>query len=727
MRNRVIAVISFLFLSSIGLGFGYGRASADAPLAFEGSGLDAGGFQSVVAVNPFDSGTILSGADVAGISRSTDGGDEWFASNGGITNKQLLQVASLAYSPGTPGKVYAALGKAGGSGGFGVSTNGGLSWEIRSTAVKFAGGNTDGPLPSPHPRSTGNLIALDESNGYIYAGTYKDGVYRSGDDGYTWTYLGLSGQYIRGIALNPDDAGELFVAAYGEKLYRTDNADGSSLAWTQIANSPLDLEELRYIGNTLYAVGSDGSAGKVYELAGSSLAELLSTSGDTVYTSIDGYSTGGANTIFIGATNPKANGSLYESVLRSDDGGATWTPLTVDASGIHYEMGTSSNVWWLSQLNPDAMIGKTRFVAAYIQVDPNNHNRLYVSGRSGVWKGDIDESTGDVDWHPIVRNLNVTFNQSVLADPSPASPWRVYVGSTDWGFLYSTNSLTDVHANRPSGVSDGYALAADTSTSPTTVYVGTGSGDVLSNVNPVHPDVAGWNSEDLSAATGGGEVIGLAVQQVSGTRTILAAVAGKGIWRKSGSNWSNMLSSSSALGAQTTNKAAISWPAGSSYVYLYDRESGVWRSDNNGAAGSWTKIWNHPSAATGPAKSSVSYVAADPADTDTLYVSAHDGLFKLTGARTGTVEGGGISKIQLTAVSDPGPLAFSADGNLYVATLYGSGTTARLYLSTDGGASFTDIADDYYHGNAGFPIDLSAGGNGKIYVSLNGQGILVGG
>nr|WP_145156411.1 hypothetical protein [Paenibacillus terrae] len=726
MRKWVISIISFVLFSGIGLGFGYERTFADTPLAFEGSGLDAGGFQSVVAANPFASDIILSGADVAGISRSTDGGDEWFSSNGGITNKQLLQVASLAFSPGTPNKVYAALGKAGGAGGFGVSTNGGQSWEVRSTAVKFAGGNTDGPLPSPHPRSTGNLIALDETNGYIYVGTYKDGVYRSADDGYTWTYLGLSGQYIRSIALNPEDAGELFVAAYGEKLYRTADAEGSSSAWTQIANSPLYLEELKYIGHTLYAVGSDGSAGKVYELADSSLVSLLSTSGDTVYTSIDGYSTGGADTIFIGATNPKANGSLYESVLRSDDSGAIWTPMTVDASRIHYEMGTSTNIWWLSQLNPDAMIGKTRFVAAFIQVDPNNHNRLYVSGRSGVWKGDINASTGEVDWHPIVRNLNVTFNHSVLADPSPTSPWRVYIGSTDWGFLYSTNSLTDVQANRPSGVTDGYALAADFSTSPTTVYVGTGGGDVLSNVNPVHPDVASWSSEGLSAATGGGEVIGLAVRQIDGTQTILAAVAGKGVWRKSGSGWSNVLSSSSALGAQTTNKAVISWPTGSSYVYLYDRESGVWRSDNNGVAGSWTKIWNHPSAAKGPDKSSVSYVAAGPAYTNTLYVSAHDGLFKLTGVQTGTVEDGGITKTQLPVVSNPGPLALSADGSLFVTTLYGSGETARLYQSTDQGATFTDIADDYYHANAGFPIDISVGGNGKIYVSLNGQGILVG-
>ncbi|WP_239624645.1 hypothetical protein [Paenibacillus sp. H1-7] len=76
--------------------------------------MDAGGFKSVVAEDPFANGVILSGADVAVINRSTDAGDNWLMSNGGITNEQLLQVASLVFSPVTANKVYAALGIAGG-------------------------------------------------------------------------------------------------------------------------------------------------------------------------------------------------------------------------------------------------------------------------------------------------------------------------------------------------------------------------------------------------------------------------------------------------------------------------------------------------------------------------------------------------------------------------------------------------------------------------------------
>ncbi|MCC2683796.1 MAG: hypothetical protein K0R75_695, partial [Paenibacillaceae bacterium] len=480
VRNvRMLALV--LILAFIG------QAQAFASVPFQGTGMDAGGFQSTIAADPFHQGVLLSGADVSGFNRSTDTGDTWSLSNGGINDRQLMQTAAIAFSQQTSNKVYSGQGTAGGNGGFVVSTDGGKSWEVRNTSIQFVGGNTkdSSTLPDPHPRSTGNLIALDETNGYIYAGTYKDGVFRSSDDGYTWTYLGLSGSYIRSISLNPADADVLYVAAYGEKLYRMGQAQTSSPSWTQISNSPLYLEELKYIGGKMYAVGGNGSAGKVYRLDfinnANTLTELLSTTGDTIYSAIDGYDGGSQNVIFVGTTNPKANGSMYESVLRSTDGGNVWTAITVNANRIHFEMGTGTNVWWLSQLNPDGMIGKNRFVASYIQVDPFSNNRIYVSGRSGVWKGDIDGS-GNVDWHPIVRNMNATFNTAVLADPQQA--WRAYVGNTDWGFVYTTDRMENVQANRPATNVDGFALAVDTGTTPSTVYLGTDAGEVYSNPNP---------------------------------------------------------------------------------------------------------------------------------------------------------------------------------------------------------------------------------------------------
>jgi hypothetical protein len=89
------------------------------------------------------------------------------------------------------------------------------------------------------------------------------------------------------------------------------------------------------------------------------------------------------------------------------------------------------------------------------------------------------------------------------------------------------------------------------------------------------------------------------------------------------------------------------------------------------------------------------------------------------------VEGGGVGKSKLTDVANPGPLSMIGS-DLYVTSKFGLGTVAKLYKSSDGGTTFADIGDSFYHDNAGFPTDISVSGNGKIYVSLYGQGIISG-
>src|SRR5947209_7378681 len=59
-------------------------------LRFQGSGLEGGGFENVVAVDPSGSGLLLAGGDVSGFQRSTDWGSHWQTANGGITMQNEL-------------------------------------------------------------------------------------------------------------------------------------------------------------------------------------------------------------------------------------------------------------------------------------------------------------------------------------------------------------------------------------------------------------------------------------------------------------------------------------------------------------------------------------------------------------------------------------------------------------------------------------------------------------
>ena len=233
---------------------------APAATGFRQSGIVGGGFVNVIAADPSGSGLMIAGGDVSGLHRSTDFGATWTQANTGITGIDQLKVASIAFSPWKPGEIYAAVGDEGRNGGVLVSSNEGLTWELRSTVPQFSGGNNDGwpTLPQKHPRSTGHLFAFDPARGLVYAATFEHGVYRSDDHGYTWTPLGASGRFLRGMAIDPADPDVLYVAAYGEGVFKTTDAGGAA-TFVRLRSAPTRPEELAIVGSDLFVAA--GTAG----------------------------------------------------------------------------------------------------------------------------------------------------------------------------------------------------------------------------------------------------------------------------------------------------------------------------------------------------------------------------------------------------------------------------------------------------------------------------------
>ncbi len=684
---------------------------------FGASGLDGAGFQNVIAVAPDNSGTVLSGADVSGVHKSTNGGDQFIASNTGFWTSGQLKIASLAYSRKTPRTVYAASGSKGSGGGLFVSTDSGDSWRRLSAVPQFSGGNNfNEPVPAPHPRSTGDLIALDETNGVIYVGTYNQGVMRSTDGGNSWSTLGMAGKYIRGLIIDPAHPDVVYAATYGDKIWKTTSARGAG-SFTQLANSPATSEEPAIIGGALYS--ASGSLGVHKSLdGGQSWQQLgvgsIKTDGPA-WTSIDGYVTGGTSTIFVGADKPdKGANNMFESVMRSGDGGVTWQPITVDPAKISYQVAGTGDVWWLSQDQPGLMLGRGTYTSAQIKIDPVNRQNIYVAGRSGVWRS----TDGGSNWSPTVRGMGVTINRKVMADPNV--PGRLYTATIDWVFTYSNDGGAHFRQNKPSA-NAAYGLALDTSRTPSVAYVGVGDrdenimGEIYSNVDA--GGAGSWVSEDLAVVAGGKRPLAVSVNRVGGQPVILAAVEGSGLWRKANGAWSRV-SATAMSGVQNAKAASFAWLPGSTNVFLYDLASGVWRSGDSGQ--SWIKIWSRPSAAwhTG-------YLALDPTERSTLYVSNKDGLYRLPNSLSGSVDTGTLTPATLS-VTDPGPLTFDDAGALYATSLVSSLDRGRLWRSDDRGATWRDLSDPYYRSGAGLPFALDVGPDGRIYVALDGNGLYIG-
>jgi hypothetical protein len=689
--------------------------SASAALHFDGTGLEGGGFQNVVAFDPFHPGVVLSGGDVSGFQRSTDGGQTWRTANAGLTVRQQLAVASILFSPNVPDRVFAAVGDAGTSGGLLVSDDGGQTWALRSGVPRFAGGNakTVG-MPAEHPRSTGNLL-VEDAVGMLYAATFKDGLMRSADGGATWTTLGLAGVHLRTLA--GAGVGVLYAGSYGEGAYRIDDTvDGVTI--TPLGSSPRVVEELATSGSSVFAAaGTAGlyrsdDAGATWQQLGSS---QLATTADWTAIAVGRDCTANSTVVLAGALGPGA-----DDVVRSVDGGSSWTSLTGDPAAIKTTVGGPSGAtWWLASRS-SYLLGATTYVPAQIAFAPGtpgnlcSSSQVLMAGRSGVW-GSQD---GGGTWYPMVGRMGVSIARTLAVDP--VNPQAVHVVATDWAYVGSTSRLDQVYGPAIAGAGNtGFDVAVDSSSAPSRVYVSTGhrdtntNGKLVSSATPTQNST--WVDEKLPVA--GKRALAIAVGRQGATRVLLAAVDAGGIWRKTGTTWKKM--TTPAMG--THNTAApiqMLWPAGTGIVYLYDHKTGIWRSTNYGVA--WVKIWAKPS--TGDLKG---YIATNARGTQ-LWVSTGGSVYRLDNASTGTV-GNGISAVPVLSLPWAGPVAFdSATGTVYAAEQVTAGSGPALWASTDGGATWQDAADDRYRATALQVFDLVPDGTGGVWATLQGNGVIHG-
>ena len=670
----------------------------------------------MVAFDPWTPGVVIAGGDNSGFYRSTDNGQTWTPQNAGIAGLNQLQVATIAFSPSVPGTIYAGVGALGAGGGVFVSTDDGRTWTLRSSVPQFSGAPNTGVagVPAPHPRSTGTLIQVDGARGLLYAATFDDGVMRSSDGGVGWTTLGLAGQHLRSLQIDPNDPNVLYAATYGDGVWRTTTASAAG-TFAKLTASPAIVEDLAFVGSDLYAVGPTGlfrSPDRGVSWSGVGAGQLPAggtgpASTTPTWFTVNGYVSCGTTTLYVGGQFKGAS-----SVMVSGDAGATWSSL-LGAAGIRpTEGGPSGPTWWLST-NQLATLGGSNYLATQIALDPAStaggctRQRILVAGRAGVF-GTTDAGA---TWYPMMRGLGLTVIRGVVSDPN--APGRVYVAPADWAFASSTDGGASMTRNAPAQVFDAFGVAVDATTTPSTVYLATGqfssnTGEIWSNPDPTSGTT--WTSEGFAAA-GGTRPTGLAVNRVGGQPVILAMAQSSGIWRRAAGVWSRVNTSVGGGG-----QPSFSWLPGSTVVYFYDDTTGVWRS--NDAGQTWSRIWNQPSLAD-----MTGFVAADPTMPSRLYVSVGGvGLFRLEGADAGTV-GGGIVAQPIGTLTAPGAIAVRSDGAVMAVELPGPSDGPAVVLSTDLGATWSTISNPGYAATGGFVRVLASGADASVWAGLFGDGL----
>ena len=320
--------------------------------------------------------------DGVGVYKTTDGGDDWDLV-AGIASMPSVRCSRVLVHPSDPNIVYVA-----GDSGFYKSDNGGVSW------TNILSGNISDAVMDIDSRDV--VLA-------IYAGVMNSGVFRSRDEGATWTLLsnglptGINADWIKlaiGPARSPD--GSLVVAKMGQDTGQLFIGPG---AWIAL---PWDYRPVPFMKTwtSLVAINPDQDVilGGGVDLWRSDVVG----EGDIPFTSIAGTHSD-HHAIVFSPTDPNVcymatDGGVY----KSNDKGQTWT---LSSNGL---VCTQLYVSDVAQTSPFIIGGGTQdqgFIksdgsAEWVDtnagnegnvfiIDPNDSHNIYVD----PWTGSLRRST----------------------------------------------------------------------------------------------------------------------------------------------------------------------------------------------------------------------------------------------------------------------------------------------------------------------------------------------
>jgi photosystem II stability/assembly factor-like uncharacterized protein len=332
----------WLYLAT-GSGTVYRSRAGSADWEVWGQGLARSGAVFILQLAQDRPGAWYAGAE-SGLYRSEDGGLSW---------------QPVSRGPGYPAAVALAMTPdgaltLGNADGVYYSTDGGERWTRRGEG-----------LPSA---SVVSLAVSPADPRVLYAGLGGQGIYRSADEGQTWSAGGVTGLSAMALAPHPTDPQRLYTRVAFERVYETRDGGATWAArWeglglsTEIISLAIDPHQPQ----TLYAGGTQGlfkshDGGLSWqpigrELDGQTVFTLVVDganpdwlyAGTTrgAYHSIDGGQSwqpwgSGLEDISVTALafHPQQErvvyaGTKYRGVYRSGDGGGTWQPTSVADAG----------------------------------------------------------------------------------------------------------------------------------------------------------------------------------------------------------------------------------------------------------------------------------------------------------------------------------------------------------------------------------------------------------
>lgn len=521
-----------------------------------------------------------------------------------------------------------------------------------STDARNTGGNTSSDLSGwnkANDISKGVFYALATDPArpeVIYAASSTLSVYKTTDGGATWTAAnrGLPGQPVRSLVVDPIDPLKIFAAVAGGELFKTNDGGDS---W-QVIGSGLAQQ-------TVYAVASHPYAPP---------------------TGIDVFSGDKFNAL---DWNAVPNATAYRLYFLDCPGctapptfNGSWTRIEIsDPTQLQYNHAGLTNgtpyYYVVTAVVGGAETAPSAMVSSQPAVKDNSPN---------VPPDGVKVTTGDgqntIRWNIVSGATYNLYRQTTPGVAIGGTPFQAGLPAANFTDTTISNGTPAYYA--VTAVINNVESAALTEVSATPVrmtalYVGTGGGGVFSS------GPAGEFRKASNAGLGTGDSLDISSLLIDPTvspsslPTLYAGTRG-GVYRSvdAGESWD---SNNTGL----TEPAVLSLTLGPGGILYAGTPAGIFKGVTDGSA-PWTSIGI-------PSMGSVTSIAVDPADSQTIYAtSATGGIFKSAdGGASWSAINQGLTTTDIRSI-----LVHPQDRNLLYA-----GAVGVLFKSVNGGAQWTPI------------------------------------
>ncbi len=356
--------------------------------------IGGGGYVTGIFAHPLEPDLVYLRTDVGGAYRWDVTNARWVNLMDFLTfdERNFQNIDGLAYDPSNANVLYVAAGKGGYNGAFYRSTNRGDSFTRLSLSLP-----TDG---NGDRRWGGERLAVDpfDSNILLYA-TRSSGVWRSVNAGTSFTQVSVAGAaptsgvgYLA-VAFDGDTAGRVYLAAFGDAVFRSDDHGAT---WTRMAGSPARPVRLQVEGGILYVASE--TAPQVARFSGGGWVDITPASTSKGYCAL---AVNPFNNQEVVAIEAQAWGTSTR-IFRSTNGGTNWTQKTKTLS--------SQVPWW-------PLPGYFAAWAAAATFDPHHNGRVFLTDWFGIWKTE-NIATQPAAWTNVEAGHEETVVAQLMAAPS---------------------------------------------------------------------------------------------------------------------------------------------------------------------------------------------------------------------------------------------------------------------------------------------------------------------